>query len=418
MSTSVGEQAFENVRKLIKDVGDRINIDETAQLRLCECERELIVHFPVKMDNGRVKVFTGFRVVHNDTRGPGKGGIRYHPDVTLDDVRALAALMTLKTAVANIPYGGAKGAVVCEPKALSLGELERLTRRYTAEITILLGPESDIPAPDVGTNPQIMAWIMDTYSMGRGYSAPAVTTGKPIEIGGTKGRFEATGRGCTIIALLVAKHLDLDLGEATVAIQGFGNVGKAAAKLLAREGCRIIAISDSKGSVYNPKGLDIEGLLAQKRETGSVIGFKDAETITNADLLGLQCDILVPAAIENQIVKANAGSVKAKIIIEGANGPTSPEADRILGDNGILVVPDILANMGGVIISYLEWVQSLQSFFWDEVEVHSYLQKIMTNAFAEVWEISQSEKVDMRTAAYMLSLRRLAAAMSMRGIFP
>ena len=414
----MGEQIFENVRKLINDVCFRINIDEAWRLRLNECERELTVHFPVKMDDGRVKVFTGFRIVHNDTRGPGKGGIRYHPDVTLDEVRALAALMTLKTAVVNIPYGGAKGAVVCDPTTLSQNELERLTRRYTAEITILLGPESDIPAPDIGTNPQIMAWIMDTYSMGKGYSVTAVTTGKPIEIGGTKGRFQATGRSCMISALLACKHLSINPREATVAVQGFGNVGAATAKLLARDGCRVIAISDIKGGVYNPKGLDLEGLLARTRETGSVIGFKDAETITNADLLGLQCDILVPAAIENQIVKANAGSVKAKLIIEGANAPTSPEADRILGDNGIFVVPDILANVGGVIISYLEWVQSLQSFFWDEAEVHSYLKKIMTNAFADVLGISQREKTDMRTAAYMLALRRLATAMAVRGIFP
>jgi len=414
----MGEQIFENVRKLINDVCFRINIDEAWRLRLNECERELTLHFPVKMDDGRVEIFTGFRIVHNDTRGPGKGGIRYHPDVTLDEVRALAALMTLKTALVNIPYGGAKGAVVCDPTTLSQNELERLTRRYTAEITILLGPESDIPAPDIGTNPQIMAWIMDTYSMGKGYSVAAVTTGKPIEIGGTKGRFMATGHGCVISALLACKHLSINPREVTVAVQGFGNVGAATAKLLAREGCRVIAISDIKGGVYNPKGLDLEGLLARTRETGSVIGFKDAETITNADLLGLQCDILVPAAIENQIVKANAGSVKAKLIIEGANAPTSPEADRILGDNAIFVVPDILANAGGVIISYLEWVQCLQSFFWDEAEVHSYLKKIMTNAFADVLGISQRKKADMRTAAYMLALRRLADAMAMRGIFP
>jgi len=351
MSTNVGEQAFENVRKLIDNVCDRMNVERGCRLRLGECERELTVHFPVKMDDGGIKVFTGFRIVHNDTRGPAKGGIRYHPDVTLDEIRALAALMTLKTAVVNVPFGGAKGAVVCDPKALSLRELERLTRRYAVEINILLGPESDIPAPDVGTNPQIMAWIMDTYSMGKGYSVPAVITGKPIEIGGSKGRFEATGRGCMICALLTAKHLAINLNETTVAVQGFGNVGATAAKLLAGEGCRVIAISDSKGGVYNPKGLNLGGLLAHKRETGSVIGFKDTETITNAELLGLQCDILVPAAIEDQIVTANAASVKARVIIEGANAPTTPEAHEILCDNGILVVPDILANSGGVIVS-------------------------------------------------------------------
>jgi len=326
--------------------------------------------------------------------------------------------MTLKTAVANLPYGGAKGAVICDPGALSQNELERLTRRYTAEIIILIGPESDIPAPDIGTNPQIMAWIMDTYSMGIGHFSPAVTTGKPLDIGGSKGRFGATGRGCMIIALLTAKHLGINLEEATIAIQGFGNVGASVAKSLATEDCRIIAVSDIKGGVYNSKGIDIDRLLTHTKETGSVIGFKDAETITNAELLGLKCDILIPAAIENQIVDTNASSVKAKIIIEGANGPITPEADRILNDKNIFTVPDILANTGGVVISYLEWVQGLQSFFWDEEEVNSYLKKIMTNAFAEILGISQQEQVDMRTAAYMLALRRLATAMATRGIFP
>jgi len=383
-----------------------------------ECQREVTVHFPVKMDDGTVRIFTGFRVLHDDSRGPGKGGIRYHPDVTLDEVRALAALMTLKTAVANIPYGGAKGAVICNPKVLSQNELERLTRRYAAEITLFIGPETDIPAPDVGTNPQIMAWIMDTFSMGKGHSVPAVTTGKPLEIGGSRGRFEATGRGCTITALLAAKHVGINAGEATVAVQGLGNVGAVAAKLLTREGCRLIAISDSQGGVYNPKGLDLELLLARKKETGSVIGSRNAEIITNAELLELRCDILVPAAIENQLVKANASSVKAKLIIEGANNPTTPEADRILADNGIFVVPDILANTGGVIVSYLEWVQGLQFLFWEEEEVNDYLQKILTKAFAEVLQTSLQEKIDMRRAAYVIALRRLAAAMALRGIYP
>ena len=418
MSTNENEQAFNNVRKLINRVCARTNIHEVCHTRLLECERELIVRFPVRMDNGEVKVFTGYRVLHNDTRGPGKGGIRYHPDVTLDEVRALAALMTLKTAVVNIPYGGAKGAVVCNPKTLSQNELERLTRRYTAEINNFIGPETDIPAPDVGTNPQIMAWIMDTYSMGKGHSVPAVVTGKPIEIGGSKGRFEATGRGCVITALLAAKHFEINAEGATVAVQGAGNVGVTTANLLSREGCHIIAISDSKGGVYNPKGLEIDRVFAHKRESGSVIGFKDAETITNAELLELQCDILVPAAMEDQLTKANADSVKAKIIVEGANAPTTPEADSILGDNSIVVVPDILANAGGVVVSYLEWVQGLQSFFWDEAEVNAYLQKIMTDAFARVSEISQHEKVDMRTAAFILALQRLSCAMTMRGIFP
>ena len=418
MSTSSGEQAFNNVRELINDVCIRMNIAEACRSRLMECERELTIHFPVRMDDGTVRVFAGFRILHNDSRGPGKGGIRYHPAVTLDEVKALAALMTLKTAVAGIPYGGAKGAVICDPKVLSQNELERLTRRYAAEITLFIGPETDIPAPDVGTNPQIMAWIMDTYSMGRGYSVPAVTTGKPLEVGGSRGRFEATGRGCMITALLAAKHLGINAEEATVAVQGFGNVGAVAASLLAGEGCRIIAVSDTEGGVYSPKGLDPGLLFTQKKETGSVVGFKDAETITNAELLGLPCDILVPAALEQQLVKANSGSVKAKLIIEGANNPTTPEADRILGNNGIFIVPDILANTGGVIVSYLEWVQGLQFLFWEEEEVNDYLERILTKAFAEVLQTSQQEKADMRTAAHMIALRRLATAMAFRGIFP
>lgn len=417
MSADVNGQAFENVRMLINDICGRMNISETCRLRLTGCERELTVRFPVKMDSGEVRAFSGFRVVHNDTRGPAKGGIRYHPDVTLDEVRALAALMTLKTAVVNVPYGGAKGAVICNPKVLSQDELERLSRRYAAEIALFIGPSVDIPAPDVGTNPQIMAWMMDTYSTMRGYS-PAVITGKPLEIGGSKGRFEATGRGCMISALLAAKHVGVNATEATVVIQGFGNVGAITAKLLAEEGCLIIAVSDSRGGVYNPNGLDLEGLVAQKAETGSVVGFKNTEAITNAELLELPCDILVPAALEHQLVEANAAAVKAKIVAEGANAPTTPEADQILYANGVFVVPDVLANTGGVIVSYLEWVQNLQVFCWDEPQVNDYLQSMMTNAFGDVLQTSAREKVDMRTAAYMTALERLATAMSARGIFP
>jgi glutamate dehydrogenase (NAD(P)+) len=418
MALELKEQMFEGIRKLLAAVCDKMNIEEAYRMRLQECERELTVHFPVRMDDGGVKVFTGFRVVHNDTRGPSKGGLRYHPDVTLDEVKALAAMMTLKTAVVKIPYGGAKGGVICDPKTLSRAELERLTRHYTSEIVILIGPESDIPAPDVGTNPQIMAWLMDTYSMGKGYSVPAVTTGKPIEIGGSRGRSQATGRGCMICTQLSAKHLNINLKEATVAVQGFGNVGAVAAILLAEEGSQIVAVSDSRGGTYNPYGLDIKSLLRHKKETGSVVDFNSAETITNAELLGLKCDVLVPAAIEDQIVEANAESVKARIVIEGANGPTAPEAQEILRDKGVFVVPDILANTGGVIVSYLEWVQSMQSFFWDELEVNDYLQKVMSNAFAEVMRKSQHEKVDLRTAAYMLAIRRVVDAMALRGIFP
>jgi len=312
------------------------------------------------MDDGTVQVFTGFRIQHNDTRGPAKGGIRYHPSVTLDETRALAALMTLKTAVVNIPYGGAKGAVVCNPKLMSQSELERLTRRYASEISVLIGPERDIPAPDIGTNPQVMAWIMDTYSMLKGYSVLGVVTGKPIGVGGSKGRFEATGRGCMVSAKLAANHLGISLNRAKVAVQGFGNVAVSAAKLLAADGCRIIAISDSKGGTYNPKGLDLESLLNYKKQTGSVVGFADSESVTNTELLALPCDILVPAAIEDQIVKANAPDVKARIIVEGANAPTTPEASEILNDKGVFVVPDILANAGGVVVSYFEWVLLLE----------------------------------------------------------
>lgn len=409
---------FELVQQRIDDICERMQISEECHLRIRECERELTVHFPVKMDSGQVKVFTGYRVQHNDVRGPTKGGIRYHPDVKLDETKALATWMTMKTAVVNIPYGGAKGAVVCNPKVMSRNELERLTRRYASEISLVIGPERDIPAPDVGTNPQVMAWIMDTYSMNKGYSVLGVVTGKPIEIGGSMGRFEATGRGCVINTLRAAKHLGIAIGEATVAVQGFGNVGSVTAKLLAKEGCRIIAASDSKGGIHNPKGLDVESVLSYKKETGSVVGFKDSETITNDELLGLKCDILVPAALEDAICASNAASVKARMIVEGANGPTTPEADKILYGNGKFVVPDILANAGGVVVSYFEWVQGLQSFFWSEDEVNRRLERVMENAFNEVFEMSQHEKVDMRNAAYMLAIKRIAAAMEVRGIFP
>lgn len=418
MSTHTAEQGFNNVRKLINNICERIKIPEPCRVRLMECEREFIVHFPVKLDDGRAQVFTGFRVVHNDSRGPSKGGIRYHPDVNLDEVRALAALMSLKTAVVNIPYGGAKGAVICNPKTMSESELERLTRRYASEIAIIIGPEKDIPAPDVGTSPQVMAWIMDTYSMGRGYSVPAVVTGKPVEIGGSIGRFEATGRGCMVNALLAAKHLRIDPREATVAVQGCGNVGATTADLLAKEGCRVIAISDSKGGIRNPEGLNLGDVFSHKKQTGSVIGCRNTEKITNAELLELKSDILVVAALERALVKANAPSVKARIIVEGANAPTTPEADETLLDKGIFIVPDILANAGGVIVSYLEWVQDLQSFYWDETQVNNYLGRLMTAAFSQVLGICEEKRVDMRTAACMVAVQSLATAMTTRGIFP
>ena len=409
---------FEEIQKHIDNICRRMNVSEGISARLQQCERELIVHFPVKMDDGTIKIFTGYRVEHSDSRGPAKGGIRYHPDVNLDETRALAAWMTLKCAVVNLPYGGAKGSVACNPKVMSQDELERLTRRYTTEISVFIGPERDIPAPDVGTNPQIMAWIMDTYSMNKGYSVLGVVTGKPIGLGGSRGRLEATGRGCVICTQLVSKHLGISLDGATVAVHGLGNVGGAAAKLLAKEGCKIIAVSDSTGGIYNSKGLDIDAVLRHKKETRSVVGFKDSEAITYPELLGLDCDVLVPAALEGVICAANADSIKAKVIIEGANGPTTPDADATLCENGKFVVPDILANAGGVVVSYFEWVQGLQSFFWSEEEVNSRLTGVMDNAFHEVLEISQREKVNMRDAAYMLAIQRLAYAMTTRGIFP
>jgi len=418
---------FQAVVSQINAACERLNVKDAYRLRLGKCERELTTNFPVKMDDGTVEIFTGFRVQHSDSRGPAKGGIRYHPAATLDEIKALAARMTLKAAVANIPYGGAKGAVICNPELMSQNELERLTRRYATEISVLIGPGSDIPAPDLGTNPQIMAWIMDTYSMAKGYSVPAVVTGKPLEIGGTKGRFEATGRGCTVIAKLAAQQKHMSLQGATVAVQGFGNVGSAAAKWLAREGCRVIAVTDVKGGVYNSKGLAIEALLNYRNGAGGgfVIGFKGGEAmgngnakLANAELLALPCDILVPAALENQITATNAAQVKAKIVVEAANGPTTPEADKILYDNGVYVIPDILANIGGVIVSYFEWVQNIESFFWEEEEINDKQLRIITNAFREVLRISEAEKIDMRNAACTLAVKRVVSAMSARGIYP
>ncbi len=409
---------FDMVVRQIETVCDRLNLDEPWRARLRHCQRELIVNFPVRMDDASVRMFTGYRVQHNTARGPAKGGIRYHPKVDLDEARALAFWMTLKAALVNIPYGGAKGAVACDPKELSLGELERLTRRYASEISILIGPDSDIPAPDMGTNAQVMAWIMDTYSMNKGRSVPGVVTGKPIDIGGSLGRAEATGRGCTVSARLAARHLGFDLKGSTVVVQGCGNVGAVSARLLVKEGCRLVAISDSCSAVCNEKGLDLEKVLQHKKETGKVQGAPGTETITNRELLALKCDILVPAALEGQIAADNADKVTAKLIIEGANGPTTSQADAILYDKGVFVVPDVLANAGGVIVSYFEWVQDTQAFFWEEDEVNHRMTRIIERSFAEVARISQSEKVNMRTAAHMVAVRRVASAMALRGIYP
>ncbi|RKY63198.1 MAG: glutamate dehydrogenase [Candidatus Latescibacterota bacterium] len=399
-------------------VAERIGLEEEIHERLLHPRWTLIVTFPVRMDDGRMRIFTGYRVHHSLDRGPAKGGIRYHPNVTLDEVKALAMWMTWKCAVVNIPFGGAKGAVVCNPKEMSRGELERLTRRYTTELMILLGPEKDIPAPDVYTDAQTMAWIMDTYSMNVGYSVPSVVTGKPLSVGGSRGREEATGRGVVLTTLEAMKELGIPKDGATVAVQGFGNVGRTVARLLYREGFRVIGISDSQGGTYNPKGLDVPALTEHEKEAGTVVGFPGGEDITNEELLALKCDVLVPAALENQITEENADKVRAKIVTEGANGPTTPEADTILYERGIFVIPDILANAGGVTVSYFEWVQSLQEFFWSEEEVNSRLRDIMVRSFHEVYEVHREERVDMRLAAYILAVGRVAEAFHTRGLYP
>ncbi|MBM4080264.1 MAG: Glu/Leu/Phe/Val dehydrogenase, partial [Planctomycetes bacterium] len=397
-------------------VAGKIKLDPGIHRVLRNCKRALEVSMPVKMDNGTVHVFTGYRVQHNVNRGPGKGGIRYHPDVTLDEVKALAMWMTWKCAVVGIPYGGAKGGVVCDPKKLSLAEVERLTRRYASEIFPIIGPEKDIPAPDVNTNPQVMAWIMDTYSMDVGFSVPSVVTGKPISIGGSRGRNEATARGCVFVLMSAVKRLRQNLAGMNVVVQGYGNAGAIVSRLLQDQGCRIVSVSDSQGGIYNPKGLDPLAVLQKKTETGSVIHFKDAEKVANEELLELPCEILVPAALENQITQANAGRIRAKIICEAANGPTTPEADAVLDAKGVVVIPDILANAGGVTVSYFEWVQGLQAYFWSEREVNIELRDIMQRAYADVHAIAEREKVSLRMAAQMLAVGRVAEATVTRGI--
>jgi len=409
---------WQHALQQLDEIAKRIDLEPWIHKKLRHPKRELIVSIPVRMDDGSVEVFTGYRVQHNITLGPAKGGIRYHPDVTLDEMRALAMWMTWKCAVVGFPYGGAKGGVACEPRKLSPQELERLTRRYTSEILGMIGPEKDIPAPDINTNSQVMAWIMDTYSVDRGYSVPGVVTGKPVVLGGSLGREEATGRGVFFTLLNTLKHLDQSIEEKEVVIQGFGKVGSVVAKLLHEEGAKIMAISEVDGGIYNPKGLDPERITSHKREAGSVVGFKDAEFITNEELFKLECDILIPAATEEQITKENAPQIKANIIVEAANGPTSPPADRILKSRKIFVVPDILANAGGVTVSYFEWVQGMQGYFWSEREVNLKLRDIMTRAFHRVLDVSLKEKVDMRTAALMVAVRRVAEATRLRGLYP
>jgi glutamate dehydrogenase (NAD(P)+) len=409
---------FEMARQQLDNVAGKIDLDPNVHRMLGECKRELTVHFPVSMDDGTVKMFHGYRVHHNLTRGPAKGGIRYHPETHIDEVRALAFWMTFKCAIVNIPFGGAKGGVACDPGTLSITELEDLTRRYTSEIAILLGPEKDIPAPDMGTNGQTMAWLMDTYSMLVGHTVPAVVTGKPIAIGGSEGRVEATGRGVVTVAREILLANGGQLPDSTVAVQGFGNVGSAAAALFYRSGAKITAVSDVRGAIFNPRGIDILALQQYSRDYGTIVGFPEAEPMPPDELLTMRCDLLVPAALQHQITEKNAAQIKARYIIEGANGPTTPQADIILNENGVTVVPDVLANAGGVTVSYFEWVQGLQSFFWTEAEVNAKLEQIMVRAFAQVQAAAKKHNCDLRTAAYIVGVGRVAEATLARGIYP
>jgi glutamate dehydrogenase (NAD(P)+) len=403
-------QEFEGAARIL-------NLDPGIWQMLTHPKRQIIVSCPVLMDNGEIKVFTGYRVQYNVTLGPAKGGIRYHPDVTLDEVTALAAWMTWKCAVAQLPFGGGKGGVICDPTKMSMRELEALTRRYTAEIIDAIGPDKDVPAPDVNTNEQIMAWFSDTYSMHVGHTSTSVVTGKPIEMGGSLGRREATGRGVMIVARESAKHLGFDLRGSRVAVQGFGNVGSIAAQLMARQGARIIAVTDWKGGVHNAKGLDVDGLIAHVAQHKTVNGFADAEPLGQTDVFKTDAEILIPAALEKQITADNVNDIKARLIVEGANGPTTPEAHKVLHERGVFVVPDILANAGGVTVSYFEWVQDRHGYFWTEKEVNERLEAKMCEAFNAVLQTAQKYDVDMRAAAYIVAINRVATVTKLRGMY-
>jgi glutamate dehydrogenase (NAD(P)+) len=397
---------------------DRLGLDPALRRILRETRRELTVHFPVKMDDGSVEVFTGYRVQHNLGRGPAKGGVRYHPDVSLDEVKALSMWMTWKCAVVAIPFGGGKGGVICDPKKLSKRELERLTRRFTTEISVLIGPERDIPAPDVNTNSQVMAWMMDTYSMHAGYTIPGVVTGKPVSLGGSEGRNEATARGTVFCIEEACDRIGLELTKARVVIQGFGNAGSIAAQLIAEKGATVVGVSDSTGGISNPDGLDIGRVVGWKHEHGTVHGAPGSRDVTNEELLELDCDILIPAALESQITQRNAANIKARIVAEAANGPTTPAADQILFERKVFVIPDILCNAGGVTVSYFEWVQDLNRDHWTEATVNAKLREIMVRSFNETIGIATREAVDNRTAAYLLAVERVADATAMRGLYP
>ncbi|MCS7314261.1 MAG: Glu/Leu/Phe/Val dehydrogenase [Bryobacterales bacterium] len=399
------------------EAAGRLGLDNGLAKVLRTPSKEITVYIPVQLDDGRLEVFTGYRVQHSIARGPAKGGIRYAPDVTLDEIRALAAWMTWKCAVVNIPFGGAKGGVVCDPAVLSEAELERITRRYTAELLPFLGPEIDVPAPDMNTNEQVMAWIMDTYSMHVRQTTTAVVTGKPLDLGGSRGRLEATGRGCMIVCNEALKRFGMEPSSARVVIQGFGNVGGMAAKLMSQAGYKIIAVIEIDGAVYNEKGLDVPALLRHRKQTGSILDFPGGEAIDRDEAMYLECEVLLPAAKENVITSQNAGRIRARIICEGANGPTTPVADRILADKGVFIIPDILANAGGVTVSYFEWVQDRQGYFWNEDLINTRLEEIMVNSFRDVTTYAARHDVNNRIAAYMLALDRVAFAIKLRGIY-
>ena len=399
------------------EAAKRLGLDDGLWKVLRTPARELIVHIPVLLDDGRLEVFTGYRVQHSIARGPAKGGIRFAPDVTLDEIRALAAWMTWKCAVVNIPFGGSKGGVICNPQVLSDVELERITRRYTAEILPFIGPELDVPAPDMNTNEQIMAWIMDTYSMHVRHTTTAVVTGKPLDLGGSRGRTEATGRGCLVVVLEALKRLGLKPEQCRVVIQGFGNVGSMSAKLMAREGFKIVAVIEIDGAIYNRNGLDIPALIQHRKTTGSITEFAEAESINPEEAMFLECEVLLPAAKENVITSRNVGRIRTRVLCEGANGPTTPVADEILAGQGVFVIPDILANAGGVTVSYFEWVQDRQGYFWNEQLVNERLEEIMVNSFRDVVSYAEKHGVNNRSAAFMLALDRVAFAIKLRGIY-
>ncbi len=409
---------FEMAMEQFDLAADILQLDDDLRNKIRYPERCLIVSVPIRLDNGRVERFEGYRVQHSTARGPAKGGLRYHPNVTLDEVKALATWMTWKSAIVGIPYGGGKGGICCDPKRMTVGELERLTRRYTSEILPIIGPEKDIPAPDAYTNPQVMAWIMDTYSMHKGYCVPGVVTGKPLELGGSMGRIQATGRGVFFTIQCAAKRLKLKLDAMKVCVQGFGNAGSVAARLLEEAGAKVIAVSDSQGCVYNENGLSPRSLIDHKRKTGSVSGFPESEPMSADDLITCPCDILIPAALEDAITQENAPRVQARIVAEAANGPTTPAADKILQGKEVFLIPDVLCNAGGVSVSYLEWVQSIQHLFWAEADVFAKLQTIMENSFKSVLDLAVDKKLPMRTAANMLGIERVAMATRLRGLYP